>query len=98
MASTRLASDCAGTGNEGGVVKDLQGLVSRAWLFGQAVRIEIVAPSFARNHSRAIIQEKLPMIPNFVGVTGLPRAGSTLVCQLLAQHPEIESEGLSSPL
>ena len=38
------------------------------------------------------------MIPKFVGVTGLPRAGSTLVCQLLAQHPEIESEGLSSPL
>ena len=38
------------------------------------------------------------MIPAFVGVTGLPRAGSTLVCQLLAQHPDIHSEGLSSPL
>ena len=36
--------------------------------------------------------------PAFVGVTGLPRAGSTLVCQLLAQHPEIECEGLTSPL
>jgi sulfotransferase len=34
----------------------------------------------------------------FVGVTGLPRAGSTLLCQLLAQHPEIECEGMSSPL
>ena len=34
----------------------------------------------------------------FVGVTGLPRAGSTLLCQLLAQHPEIQSEGHSSPL
>ena len=38
------------------------------------------------------------MVPNFVGVTGLPRAGSTLLCQLLAQHPEIECEGRSSPL
>jgi sulfotransferase len=36
--------------------------------------------------------------PAFVGVTGLPRAGSTLVCQLLAQHPEIDCEGLTSPL
>ena len=38
------------------------------------------------------------MTPNFVGVTGLPRAGSTLLCQLLAQHPEIHCEGNSSPL
>jgi sulfotransferase len=38
------------------------------------------------------------MIPNFIGVTGLPRAGSTLLCQLLAQHPEIHCEGHSSPL
>jgi sulfotransferase len=36
--------------------------------------------------------------PKFVGVTGLPRAGSTLLCQLLAQHPEINCEGHSSPL
>lgn len=36
--------------------------------------------------------------PTFVGVTGLPRAGSTLLCQLLAQHPEIQCEGHSSPL
>jgi sulfotransferase len=36
--------------------------------------------------------------PRFVAVTGLPRAGSTLLCQLLAQHPEIHSEGQSSPL
>jgi sulfotransferase len=38
------------------------------------------------------------MLPKFVGVTGLPRAGSTLLCQLLAQHPEILCEGHSSPL
>lgn len=38
------------------------------------------------------------MIPKFVGVTGLPRAGSTLLCQMLAQHPEIQCEGVSSPL
>ena len=38
------------------------------------------------------------MIPNFVGVTGLPRAGSTLLCQLLAHHPDIHCEGHSSPL
>lgn len=37
-------------------------------------------------------------IPKFVGVTGLPRAGSTLLCQLLAQHPDIDCEGHSSPL
>ncbi|MGH8171175.1 MAG: sulfotransferase family protein [Steroidobacteraceae bacterium] len=38
------------------------------------------------------------MSPRFVGVTGLPRAGSTLLCQLLAQHPDIQCEGQSSPL
>lgn len=37
-------------------------------------------------------------MPNFIGVTGLPRAGSTLLCQLLAQHPELDCEGNSSPL
>jgi sulfotransferase len=36
--------------------------------------------------------------PTFVGVTGLPRAGSTLLCQMLAQHPGIHCEGESSPL
>ncbi|MET0498159.1 MAG: sulfotransferase, partial [Steroidobacteraceae bacterium] len=38
------------------------------------------------------------MTPNFIGVTGLPRAGSTLLCQLLAQHPDVHSDGQSSPL
>ena len=38
------------------------------------------------------------MSPRFVGVTGLPRAGSTLLCQLLAQHPQIHCEGHSSPM
>jgi sulfotransferase len=38
------------------------------------------------------------MTPNFIGVTGLPRAGSTLLCQLLAQHPEVHCDGQSSPL
>ncbi|MGC1524218.1 MAG: sulfotransferase, partial [Steroidobacteraceae bacterium] len=38
------------------------------------------------------------MNPTFVAVTGLPRAGSTLLCQMLAEHPEIQCEGLSSPL
>lgn len=31
-------------------------------------------------------------------VTGLPRAGSTLLCQLLAHHPDLYSIGHSSPL
>lgn len=31
-------------------------------------------------------------------VTGLPRAGSTLLCQLLGMHPAIDSSGHSSPL
>ncbi len=31
-------------------------------------------------------------------VTGLPRAGSTLLCQLLDHHPEVDSPGHSSPL
>ncbi|MGB7057725.1 MAG: sulfotransferase [Geitlerinemataceae cyanobacterium] len=31
-------------------------------------------------------------------VTGLPRSGSTLLCQLLAEHPEIDCHGMSSPL
>ena len=38
------------------------------------------------------------MLPKFVGVTGLPRAGSTLLCQLLAEHPDIKCDGHSSPL
>lgn len=38
------------------------------------------------------------MTPNFIGVAGLPRAGSTLLCQMLAQHPEVHCEGHSSPL
>lgn len=37
-------------------------------------------------------------LPHFIGVTGLPRAGSTLLCQLLAQHPDIASDGRSSAL
>lgn len=35
---------------------------------------------------------------NFVGVAGLPRAGSTLLCQLLGEHPDIHCDGHSSPL
>jgi sulfotransferase len=38
------------------------------------------------------------MTADFIGVTGLPRAGSTLLCQLLAMHPDIHSDGNSSPL
>jgi sulfotransferase len=38
------------------------------------------------------------MTEHFVGVCGLPRAGSTLLCQLLAEHPDIFCEGHSSPL
>jgi sulfotransferase len=38
------------------------------------------------------------MGPRFIAVTGLPRAGSTLLCQLLAEHPDIHCEGQSSPL
>jgi sulfotransferase len=34
----------------------------------------------------------------FVAVAGLPRSGSTLLCQLLASHPQIYCEGHSSPL
>ncbi len=43
-------------------------------------------------------KDSLNMFPNFIGVTGLPRAGSTLLCQLLAQHPELDCESHSSPL
>jgi sulfotransferase len=38
------------------------------------------------------------MPAHFVGVAGLPRSGSTLLCQLLGEHPEIHCEGFSSPL
>jgi sulfotransferase len=37
-------------------------------------------------------------LPRLVCVTGLPRAGSTFICQLLDQHPAIYSPGHSSPL
>lgn len=35
---------------------------------------------------------------NLVCVAGLPRAGSTLLCQLLGHHPDIYAPGHSSPL
>jgi len=35
---------------------------------------------------------------NIIYVTGLPRSGSTLLCQLLSHHPEIYCSGHSSPL
>lgn len=38
------------------------------------------------------------MSHRFVGVAGLPRAGSTLLTQLLAMHPDLHCEGHSSPL
>lgn len=38
------------------------------------------------------------MVTPFIAVSGLPRAGSTLLCQLLAEHPDIYCEGHSSPL
>ena len=38
------------------------------------------------------------MTARFVGVAGLPRSGSTLLCQLLGEHSQIHSEGHSSPL
>jgi len=43
---------------------------------------------------------RIPPLANrsFIGVAGLPRSGSTLLCQLLAQHPDIDCEGHSSPL
>src|SRR5579872_6588831 len=34
----------------------------------------------------------------FVGVAGLPRSGSTLLCQLLAEHPQVHCDGHTSPL
>src|SRR3984893_7053331 len=40
----------------------------------------------------------MTMTPTFVAVTGLPRAGSNLLCQLLSHHPQIHCEGQSSPL
>jgi len=38
------------------------------------------------------------MTKQFIGVAGLPRSGSTLLCQMLADHPDIHCEGHSSPL
>jgi len=35
---------------------------------------------------------------NIIYVAGLPRSGSTLMCQLLGEHPDIYSTGHSSPL
>lgn len=42
--------------------------------------------------------ETLSLGKRILYVTGLPRAGSTLLCQLLGQHPDIYSHGHSSPL
>lgn len=35
---------------------------------------------------------------SFVGIAGIPRSGSTLLCQLMAEHPQVYSEGHSSPV
>ena len=42
--------------------------------------------------------DPLSLDKRIIYVTGLPRAGSTLLCQLLGQHPHIYSLGHSSPL
>ncbi len=42
--------------------------------------------------------ETLALNKRLIYVTGLPRAGSTLLCQLLGHHPDIYSPGHSSPL
>ncbi|MEL7313870.1 MAG: sulfotransferase [Cyanobacteria bacterium J06559_3] len=39
-----------------------------------------------------------PLEKQIVYVTGLPRSGSTLLCQLLHHHPKVHSPGFSSPL
>lgn len=39
-----------------------------------------------------------PSVPGLVCVAGLPRAGSTLLGQILAAHPAVACDGLSSPL
>ncbi len=41
---------------------------------------------------------EMPATKKLICVAGLPRAGSTLLCQLLGQHPQIYSTGHSSPL
>lgn len=41
---------------------------------------------------------QLAIDKRMICVTGLPRAGSTLLCQLLGHHPDIYSTGHSSPL
>jgi sulfotransferase len=41
---------------------------------------------------------KIHLNKRLIYVTGLPRAGSTFLCQLLGHHPEIYSPGHSSPL
>lgn len=44
------------------------------------------------NHSVSQLDKKI------IYVTGLPRSGSTLLCQLLSHHEEVYSNGHSSPL
>lgn len=39
-----------------------------------------------------------PLSKQIIAVSGLPRAGSTLLCQLLGEHPAVYSPGHSSPL
>ena len=41
---------------------------------------------------------ELSLSKSVIYVTGLPRSGSTLLCQLLDMHPEVDSSGHSSPL
>jgi sulfotransferase len=41
---------------------------------------------------------KIQLNKRLIYVTGLPRAGSTFLCQLLGHHPNISSTGHSSPL
>jgi sulfotransferase len=40
----------------------------------------------------------LSLNQQLIYVTGLPRSGSTLLCQLLGHHPDVYSPGRSSPL
>lgn len=51
-----------------------------------------------REHSHPTDVVQHPDLPGLVCVAGLPRAGSTLLGQILASHPDIACDGLSSPL
>jgi len=66
---------------------------------GLIYRAEPIAPAMPRSASEAVAHQafdSIPVTPIFI--VGMPRSGSTLIEQMLSNHPEVDSAGETTAL